>query len=106
MDTLHKLMEVADVIDENFHEAFEKMENAFHWREDCRQMADWQKEMATAHANFNVTGCSMVRAMLEQMMHEPEYEHVVTGVKEMLTPMMAKWAKKQASLKAMIDSYK
>lgn len=106
MNTLHKIMDVAEEIDENFHEAFEKMEKAFHWREDCRQMADWQKDMATAHANFNVAGCAMVRSMMDEMMREPEHEHLVAGVKEVITPMMAKWAKKHASIKAMIDAYK
>lgn len=106
MDMLHKIMDVAEEIDENFHEAFEKMEKAFHWREDCRQMADWQKDMATAHANFNVAGCAMVRGLMEQMEHTEEHHAVIPGIRALMHERMAKWSHKHAELKAMIDVYK
>lgn len=106
MDDLRKLIEYADEIDMNYHEAFDKIGKAYRWKEDCRSMADWQKDMAVGHAQFNATGCGLVRGLMEHMEHTEEHRAVLPGIRALMHERMAKWAHKHAELKAMIEAYK
>lgn len=96
---------------QNVTEAREKIHKAIEWKDKHRGIADWQKQMAVAHLEFNTTAMQMVRAGLQEIRNEQAQRSEHTEAHHMLGKCDAyqEWldqiAPETAEVKAMIDGY-
>ena len=95
-----------DIIAGNLREARKYIGKAYELRESCRPAADWCKEMAVRHLEFNQIGHSMVKKLIEDYANSGAQSELLPGMKAVYTDMHADIMRESAEVQAMISAYK
>lgn len=95
----------------NIKEAQEKIHKAYEWKDKHRGIADWQKQMAAAHLDFNDGADKMVRSGINEMRNGQHREHDqdmterMRGRCDAYEEWLEQIAPEAAEVRAMIDAY-
>ena len=95
----------------NVKEAQQKIHKAYEWKEKHKGIADWQRQMAVAHLEFNDKAEQMVRAGFQEIRNEHGHNHDHDAVERMMGRCEAyeEWLEQigpeTAEVRAMIDAY-
>lgn len=99
------IRDLCDDIRENIHEAREKIRTAYMLRDECRQAADWYRDMACAHLNFNQMGHDTVTKLMNEAKVSGKQADVLPGMMVVYQDIHAQLIRESAEVKAMIDMY-
>ena len=97
---------LSDEIRHNIHEAREKIVHAYKLRETDKSVADWYRDMASAHIKFNDTGHSNVVRMIGEAKNAMENNPMMPGMLAVYEELHADIMAECAEVKAMIDGYR
>ena len=95
----------------NVAEAREKINMAYRWRDKHRGIADWFKQMAMSHLEFNAGAMQMARNGLQEVRNEHAHNpdtsasHHAIGKCEAYEEWLDQIVPETAEVKAMIDGY-
>lgn len=97
---------LSDEIRENIHEAREKIEEAYEYRDKDKAVADWYKDMASAHLKFNDAGHGIVTSLIKESREKMAGNPMLPGMLAVYEEIHADVAKDAAEVAAMISAYK
>ena len=95
----------AERILDNISEAREYMCKANALYDSNRQAADWCKEMAQAHMQFNATGFTLLKKSLDEFGADEKHVMLAPGVKAVYMAMHGDMLKETAETRALIEMY-
>ena len=98
--------DVLDIMWKNLMEADNYIDMAHELKDECRAYADWCKEMAAKHMEFNTGGRSVYERLKERMHEDHEHKEHHAGAVMVLDRNMAKLNQHCAELKAKMAEYK
>ena len=90
----------------NMEEAREKIMKAYKMRTDNKELADWQRDMAVAHINFNNAGVRLAQEQIERARHDHDGNERHMGMLDVWEGWLHEIVGETAEVKAIIDSYK
>lgn len=93
-------------VHENVQEAKEKILKAYKMKNECKSLADWERDMAVAHINFNNSGARMAAEHIEKARESHAGDDRAMGMLDVWEQWLHHVAGEMAEVKAMIDSYK
>lgn len=100
------IKQLSHEIKHNIHEAREKIEIAYKLRDTDKTAADWYRQMAAAHIEFNSTGHSAVAKLITEARAKMEHNPMLPGMLAVYDDMHAEVMKDSAEVSAMIQNYK
>lgn len=106
MHIYEHMNDVLDIMWGNLMEADKYIGMAHELRDACRAYADWCKEMAAKHIEFNTTGRSVYDRLKERMHEDHEHAEHHKGVVMVLDRNLAKLNQHCAEIKAKMAEYK
>ena len=98
--------DVLDIMWGNLMEAEKYIKEAHELRDECRTYADWCKEMAMKHIEFNSNGKNVYDRLKERLHEDHEHTEHHKGVVMILDHNMAKLNHYSAEIKAKLAEYK
>ena len=103
---MRMIKRLSDEIRQNIHEAREKIRTAYDLREKDRSSADWYKEMAMAHLNFNTNGHTNVVRLINEAKTKKADDAMIPGMMAVYEEVHADLIREAAEVQAMIAAYK
>ena len=97
---------LSDEIRHNIHEAREKIGTAYQLKDKDRGVADWYKQMAIAHLDFNSTGHSCVTRLISEARASERDNPMMPGMIAVYEEIHADIMKESAEVSAMIAAFK
>ncbi len=106
MHMYEHMNDVLDIMWGNLMEADKYVGMAHELKDECRAYADWCKEMAHKHIEFNSGGKTVYDRMKERLHEEHEHKEHHAGALLVLDRNMAKLHQHCAEIKAKMAEYK
>lgn len=103
---MRMIKQLSDAIRENIHEAKEKIQMAYKLREKDKAVADWYKDMAAAHLNFNTKGHECVTRMINDARAKMADNPMTPGMLAVYEEIHADIIAENAEVQGMIMAYK
>lgn len=97
---------LSDEIRHNIHEAREKISEAYKLKDKDRGVADWYKQMAAAHLDFNSTGHNCVTRLINEARSTEADNPMMPGMLAVYEEIHADIIKESAEVSAMISAFK
>lgn len=95
-----------DVIAGNLREARKYIGKAYELRDECRDAADWCRDMAVKHLEFNVKGHDLCKKLIADYTANAQHAILAPGVKSVYDSIHADFARENAEIQAMVQAYK
>lgn len=95
-----------DTIAENIDEARRYIKLAMEYREKQKPLADWCRDMAAMHINFNAAGMANARRLIDDMRTVSDHPEYAEGAAAVWMDWLMSLTSANAEAKAMVDSYK
>lgn len=95
----------ADIMRGNLSEARKYIGKAYELRDTCKYAADWCKDMAAMHLQFNVAGHTVSEKLIAEYVASGKDSELVPGMKAVYADVHADMVRETAEIKAMIDAY-
>lgn len=95
----------SDIIAGNIREARKYIDKAYELKEKSPMAAEWCKDMAAAHLQFNVRGHDYVKKLIAQRMASGESNELMPGMKAVYEELHADMIRDAAEVHAMIDRF-
>lgn len=96
----------SDIMKNNLHEAEKYIGKAYELREVNKDAADWCKEMASKHLEFNSKGHELVKKLISDFVASGKHSDLAPGMQAVYNDMHAEMIRKNAEISAMISGYK
>lgn len=106
MELLYRIKRTTKAIDRNVHEAENHIRKAHELRDTCRMTADWYKEMAQRHLEFNNQGRALYDKQMRDLHDMPDAAEYMPGIKAAYGDWLSDISEKTAEVMAMIQMYK
>ena len=90
----------------NVHESSEKIRMAHGLKRDWRALADWQRDMAAAHLQFNAQGAKVVSNCMAAMRSDPSCDEICMGRLDAYAEWMDQINEDTMDVQTMIGGYK
>ena len=90
----------------NVSEASEKIRMAYGFRKDWKALADWQRDMATAHLQFNTAGMKAAQNCMSSMRADPAHDDLSEGRLQAYDEWLEQITTNMADVQSMITAYK
>ena len=103
---MRMIKQISDAMRENICEAKEKIKMAYKLREVDKAAADWYKEMAAAHLNFNARGHEVVARMISDARAKMADNPMMPGMVAVYQEIHADVIAENAEVQGMIMAYK
>lgn len=94
-----------DIMRGNLSEARKYISKAYELRDVNRQAADWCKDMAAMHLQFNVAGHNVGEKLIAEYAASGANSELAPGMKAVYADLHADMVRETAEIKAMIDTY-
>ena len=94
----------SDILKANLHEARKYIDKAYELRDTHQQAAEWCKEMAMKHIEFNAKGHDLVKKLIAEA--ETKQSPLGPGMMVVFNDIHADLIREQAEIAAMISAYK
>lgn len=95
-----------DVIAGNLREARKYIGKAYELRDECRDAADWCRDMAVKHLEFNVKGHDLCKKLIADYAAKAENSPLAPGMKAAYEAIHAGLVRENAEIQAMVQGYK
>ncbi len=95
-----------EIISGNLAEARKYIMKAYELRDQDRQAADWCRDMAAKHVDFNAAGHNLVKRMIEDVRAKDPNNAMVAGMRAVFEDKHADMMQEQAEIVGMINAYK
>lgn len=95
-----------DVIAGNLREARKYIGKAYELRETCRPAADWCRDMALRHLEFNTQGHAIVKKLIDDYGNSGKQSDLMPGMRAVYSDIHADMMREAAEIQAMIQGYK
>lgn len=89
----------------NVMEASKYAREAHEMKDECRAFADWSRDMAAKHLEFNTAGKAVYDRLKDRLHEGTEPEHA-KGLLMIFERQIHKLNRQHAEIKAMLDAYK
>ena len=86
----------------NMKEAKEKILKAYKMREECKELADWERDMAVAHVNFNTGGTMLAQDHIRRVRDQHAGEHRTMGMVDVWESWLHEIMSEMAEIRAMM----
>ena len=106
MEMIYYIKKTAKTIDHNVQEAERHIRKAHEMREECRMTADWYKEMAQKHLEFNTQGRAIYDRKMRDLIETEDAAEYLPGIKAAYNDWISDINEKTAEVMAMIQMYK
>lgn len=106
MEQIQRIKRTAKAIDHNVHEAEAHIQKAHELRDSCRMTADWYKEMAHRHLEFNNQGRTLYDKQMRDLAEAIDADTYLPGIKAAYNDWISDINEKTAEVMAMISMYK
>lgn len=106
MGHFERMNEVMDIMWGNVMEADKYIKEAHDTKDECRSYADWCREMAMKHLEFNTPGKGVFDRIKDMVATEHEHAPHIHGIMKVFDHQMHRLSRVTAEVKAMIDMYK
>lgn len=106
MEMIYYIKKTAKAIEHNVQEAEQHIKKAHEMRETCRMTADWYKEMAQRHLEFNAQGRAIYDRNMRDLIEAQDAAEYVPGIKAAYNDWISDINEKTAEVMAMISMYK
>lgn len=106
MEMLYYIKKTAQMMDKNLQEAEKHIKKAHEMRDSCRMTADWYKEMAHRHLEFNVQGRALYDRKMRDLADAEGAAEFLPGIKAAYGDWISDINEKTAEVMAMIQMYK
>ena len=97
---------VAEKIEGNLDEAHRLIGKAYELRDTDKATADWYKDMAAKHLEFNTPGHAIVVKKIAEYDASGKNSPLAPGMKAMYNDKHAKLNKRTSEVQSMISTYK
>ena len=94
----------SDIIAGNLREARKYINQAYELKETYPQAAEWCKEMAAKHLEFNAKGHELTKKLISEA--EAKQSHLGPGMKAVYDDIHADMVRENAEIMAMINGFK
>lgn len=94
-----------DIMRGNLAEARKYIGKAYELRDSNKQAADWCKDMAAMHLQFNVAGHNVSEKLISEYAASGKDSELMPGMKAVYADVHADLMRESAEIKAMIDTY-
>lgn len=105
MDHMHMLKWAFCILEGNVREARKYIAKAHEMRTENRTAADWCRDMAQSHLQFNVAGQSVFDRTMNDLAATGEHAVLIPGIKAVYEERMHDLTQETAEIKAMIEMY-
>lgn len=105
MHMLEKMDDVLEILWGNAMEADRYAQMACEMKERCRGAADWYRDMATKHLEFNAAGRTLFDRMRDEMRTDANRASHSEGALMVYEKQLAKLSRYCAQTRAMLDAY-
>lgn len=105
-DTFWSIKKIARNMDGNISEAHKYARMAHEWRDKCRMQADWYRDMAVGHLNFNAPARQLYDKRMADLASMPEAAEYIHGIRMAYDAWMHEIAEDTAEVQALISMYK
>ena len=102
---MEQIERVAGAIMHNVEEAEEHIEHAHKLKEVCRLEADWYKDMANQHMNFNTSGKALFDKLMNDLRSHSEMAQQMEAVISLYERWMLAINRDAARVQTMISMY-
>lgn len=106
MEMVHYIKKTVKAMDHNLHEAEEHIRRAYDMRDKCSMSADWYKEMAHRHMEFNAMGRAIYDRKMRELSEMPEAAEYMPGIRAAYNDWVGDINEKAAEVAMMIQMYK
>lgn len=106
MELMHEIRNVAKNLNGNVREAKEYAEKAHHYRSICKMQADWYRDMASKHLEFNLSGRQLFEKYMRDLAEDAEAAQFLPGVRTAYDAWMNDLDEDTARVQAMLAMYK
>lgn len=106
MEMIYHIKKAAKAIDHNVQEAEAHIRKAHEMRETCRMTADWYKDMAQKHLEFNSQGRALYDRKMRDLIDSEGAAEYLPGIKAAYNDWISDINAKTAEVMAMIQMYK
>lgn len=96
----------SDIISGNIREAEKYIAKAYELREINREAADWCKEMAAKHLEFNGKGHELVKRLIADYNASGKNNELAPGMQAVYNEIHADLIRRAAEVQGMIAAYK
>lgn len=106
MSHFERLNEVLDIMWGNVMEAEKYIKEAHEMKSECPSYADWCRDMAVRHLEFNSTGRTVFDRIRDMVAAEHEHMAHMPGMMRVYDHQTHKLARESAEVRMLIDMYK
>lgn len=106
MHAYEHMGDVQDIMWGNLMEADKYAKMAHELKDECRSYADWCRDMAMKHIEFNTAGKNVYDRMKDKLAEDQGSREHHTGILMILDRNMAKLNQHCAQIKAKLEAYK
>lgn len=103
---MRMIKQLSEEIKGNICEAREKIRTAYELKDKNKTAADWYKEMAAAHLNFNTRGHEIVAKLIAEAKAQTPDNPLMAGMIAVYEDIHADIVCDNAEVQAMISAYK
>lgn len=103
---MRMIKKLSDAIRENIHEARDKINMAYRLNDENKAAADWYRDMAAAHLNFNTDGHNIVSTMITRAREHMADNPMTPGMMAVYNEIHADLKREAAEVQAMIQNYR
>lgn len=96
----------SDIIAGNLREARKYICKAYELKETCKEAADWCKEMAAKHLEFNVKGHDLATKLIKDYAASGRNSDLAPGMRAVYEDLHCDMMRETAEIQAMIAGYK
>lgn len=97
---------VMETMEGNVREARKYALKAYDLRDKHKPAADWCRDMAAMHINFNAAGMANARRLIDDMRAASDHPEYAEGAAAVWMDRLMSLTSANAEAKAMVDSYK
>ncbi|MBP3411376.1 MAG: hypothetical protein J6M10_10325 [Clostridia bacterium] len=105
-ELMHEIRRIAKNLAGNVHEAKEYAEKAHRYRDVCKMQADWYRDMAAKHLEFNLSGRQLFDKFMRDLAENPEAAQHLLGIRMAYEDWMRDIDEDTAKVQAMLAMYK
>lgn len=99
------IKELSRDIRENITEARHHIDKAYELKASCRHAADWYKQMASAHLEFNTAGHASIRKLIDDYNAKGEHSPLEAGMMAVYEEIHADLIKEAEEVRYLIEQY-
>jgi len=100
------IKKIAKNLEGNICEAHKYARMAHEWKDKCKMQADWYRDMAQSHLNFNAAGKTLYEKRMADLAGMEEAEMHIHGIKMAYDAWMRDVTEETAEVQALLSMYK